>query len=253
MTPDAHSHVVGHLWAVHSGYGAYQLVGHSADRSQIMLHGQIHIACAHKASIAAIVAARTSGERGHSHILRPERCAATCPEVTEHTSTLHKTSPLGFSTLSELCIIKSVGISGHDIIQLRNHCEHLYFKQNGAAPAPLESYVEVSFVVLKYADLTRIVSETFQVTVKPVGNIAAPTLHEVDLLVGYDHRFQSLDLSTQFVGKPSRIHRVVAVVEAIFHLCARKIVYHSHTHCEFIQIVVCEMGDYLLHGLYFCS
>ena len=49
VAPAVHGYVVGHLRAVHAADGADELVGHGADRYEVVFHGQVDIARAYEA------------------------------------------------------------------------------------------------------------------------------------------------------------------------------------------------------------
>ena len=48
LLPHIHGYVVGFLRAEHTGYAGYPLVRHGAHRCEIVFHGEVHIAGAHK-------------------------------------------------------------------------------------------------------------------------------------------------------------------------------------------------------------
>lgn len=117
-------------------------------------------------------------------------------------------------------IVKRLRHTGHHVVQLRDDGKHLYLKQYGVAPAPLELHRKVSIPVLRHSDPSRIVAEPFQKTVEPRRYVAAPAAHEVNLAVGYHDIFEHLNLTRKLRGKSGRIYRIVAVIKPVFHLCA---------------------------------
>lgn len=135
----------------------------------------------------------------------------------------------------------------HDVIQFGYYGEDLDFKKYGIAPAAFELYLEMPGTVLSDSYPPAVVSEAFEETVEPCGYIGASTAHEVDFPVGYHERLEHEDLLAEFFRKAIGLDRIVAVVESVFYLCAREILYHGAAHGELIEIVVGEMSDNLSH------
>ena len=97
--------MVGHLRAVHAGYGAYELMGHGADRCKVVFHGEVHVARPDKSAfmLSFPLAVLHGSDRG---VLRFERCPASCPEVAEHTSGIEQTLCLAIRSLIVAVIVK---------------------------------------------------------------------------------------------------------------------------------------------------
>ena len=86
-----------------------------------------------------------------------------------------------------------------------------------------------------------------QIVVEPAWDIAAPSPHEIYLVLCNGDGIQRLDLSGQFPGEPLGIDRIVSVGERVFDLGTREIVNHRTAHRELIEVIICEMGYYLFH------
>ena len=86
------------------------------------------------------------------------------------------------------------------------------------------------------------------ISIEPGGDEAAPTLHEVDLLIGYDDRLQHQDLLFQRLCESSRIDGIVPVRKCIFHTCSGKVVDNGTAHGELVKVIVREMVYDLSHG-----
>ena len=112
---------------------------------------------------------------------------------------------------------------------------------------PSNSILEMPGAVLSDSDPPAVVSEAFEKAVKPSGYIGASPAHEIDFAVGDYERFEHDDLLAEFFRKAIGIDSIVAVVEPIFYLRAREILYHGAAHSELIEIVVGEMLDNLSH------
>ncbi len=91
------------------------------------------------------------------------------------------------------------------------------------------------------------VAESPQVTVEPLRDVAAFAFHEVDFTVGDDELLKHDYLLVEAVDESCGIHHVVSVDECVFHPCSREVLYYRAAHCEFIQVVVGEVGDYRFH------
>ncbi len=247
IRPCLHRQEVGHLRPIHASYGAYEFVGHGAYRRKIVFHGKIHVACADK--MAGAATPRVAILHGaHGGILRSERSASACAEIAEHASL--RDEPRSFIPRAAVIpfIVKRLRHTGHHVVQLRDDGKHLYLKQYGVAPAPLELHRKVSIPVLRHSDPSRIVAEPFQKTVEPRRYVAAPAAHEVNLAVGYHDIFEHLNLTRKLRGKSGRIYRIVAVIKPVFHLCAGIILDNGAAHGELIQVVVGKMSYYLMHS-----
>ncbi len=109
----------------------------------------------------------------------------------------------------------------------------------------------MSLAVLRHAHHSVVISEAFQETVEPLRDEAAAAPHEVDLAVGDDDTLKHLYLLGKRIGKTGGIDGVVAILELIFHSCARIILNDGTAHGELIEIVVGEMVYDLSHLMLF--
>ena len=249
MRPRLHGYVIGHLRAIHPRDAAYQLMSHGADRRQVILHGEIHVARAYETS-GTSETLLTLLHGSYQRVLCLKRCPAPCAEIAISASGFYETLTLVARTLVKVAIVETGALACHHIIKFGDYGEHLHLKQYGVAPAPLKLYAQMSLFVLTHSDPAAVVTESFEKTVKPHRYVATLALHELYLLVGHRHRLEHLYLSSQLVGKARRIHSVVTVAELVFHPRARIILYHGTTHRELIQVVIGEMSYYLSHDYY---
>ena len=85
------------------------------------------------------------------------------------------------------------------------------------------------------------------ISIEPGGDEAAPTLHEVDLLVGDDQLFEQGDLLGEPFGESGRVDGPVAVGEGVPDAGSREVVDDGAAHRELVEVVVGEVGDDRFH------
>ena len=103
-------------------------MSHCAHRREVVLHGEIHVACAYKLS-GTTTAFVTLLHRGHNRVLGFERCPPACAEIAVDASRVKE--PLGFVVGLPVVgvIVDCFCLAGHDVIELRHYREYLYLEQ----------------------------------------------------------------------------------------------------------------------------
>ena len=111
------------------------------------------------------------------------------------------------------------------------------------------SLLAVPLFILADRDQPSVVTEPFQETVKPIGNITTPAPHECDFLIRDSHLLKHSNLFLDKFCEPGRINRRIPVDELVAYHRPGEILYHGATHRELVKIIIRKFRYYRAHCL----